>query len=49
MRRSSVLFIFVAVLLAAAVVPALARDGGPGPDRLNGGGGADAINGGSGT
>src|SRR4051812_34570707 len=49
MRRSSVLSILLAASLAVAVVPALARDGGAGPDHLTGGGGADTMNGGGGN
>jgi RTX calcium-binding nonapeptide repeat (4 copies) len=48
MRRPTVLLIALAALLAAVVVPALARDGGPGPDRLAGGGSADSMFGGYG-
>ena len=49
MRRSSFLAIVLAATLAVAVVPALARDGGAGPDRLTGSGGADSMNGGGGN
>ena len=49
MRRSSFLAIVLAAALAVAVVPALARDGGAGPDHLTGGSGADTLNGGGGN
>ena len=45
----SALLVLLAAILVAAVVPALARDGGPGPDRLSGGAGADAMSGGGGN
>jgi RTX calcium-binding nonapeptide repeat (4 copies) len=45
MRRPIVLLIALVALRAAVVVPALARDGGPGPDRLAG---ADSMLGGYG-
>jgi hypothetical protein len=44
-RRSSLVLLLLTLVLVAPVVPALARDGGPSPDRISGGSGPDRISG----